>query len=329
MKKVIIGIDLGTTNTTIYSSLSDDIVFSEPTAIALEKSTNQIKEIGYLASRIKDKAPYNYQVISPVTNGYIADLDACNLMIIRALENASLGRNYRGATYIFSTPSLSTQVNTNSLVNLGKSLSAKEIYIESQAKLAALGGVSEGVYSPSATLICNLGAGMTDIALLSMGEIVHASNTYISASSIDEAIRRYLMQKQHLAVGLKSAEYVKMRVGNVSALAENQLVEIKGRDTITSLPSSIIVSSYELKNVIKSLLDFIILKITDVISWCQPELVADITKKGLVLTGGGALLGGIKEYFQNQLSIPVHIADKPAEATSRGIKAYAHMLEKK
>ena len=328
MKKVVIGIDLGSSNTSIYSSINDEIVCYEPSVIALDKSTRQVKEIGFLANRIKDKSPYNYQVISPVSNGYIADLDASNLFLTHALESVNLSRSYRGAIYIFSNPSLSTQVNTDALISLGKSLSAKEIYVESQAKLAAL-GASDTVFSPSATLICDLGSGITDIALLSMGEIVHAANTFISSSSLDEAIRRYLLQKQHLAIGLKSAEYIKQRLGNVSALAENQLVEVKGRDTITSLPSSIVVSSYELKNVIKPLLDFIILKITDVISMCQPELVADITKNGLLLSGGGALLGGIKEYFQAQLSIPVQVIDKPAEAIGRGLKVFAHMLEKK
>ncbi len=328
MKKVVIGIDLGSSNTTIYSSVNDEIVFYEPSVIALSKSTRQVKEIGYLANRIKDKSPYNNQVISPVSNGYIADLDACNLFLTHALESVNLGRNYRGATYIFSNPSLSTPVNTNALINLGKSLSAKEIYVESQAKLAAL-GASETVFSPSATLICDLGSGFTDIALLSMGEIVHAANTFISSSSLDEAIRRYLLQKQHLAIGLKTAEYIKQRLGNVSALSENQLVEVKGRDTITSLPSSIVVSSYELKNVIKPLLDFIILKITDVISMCQPELVSDITRNGLLLSGGGALLAGIKEYFQAQLSIPVQVIERPTESVGRGLKVFAHMLEKK
>ncbi len=328
MKKLVIGIDLGSTNTTIYSSQSDAVVFAEPTCIAINPSSRQIREYGFLASNIKDKAPFNYQIINPVINGFLADSEAAFLFLTKIFENVNLNRVYRGATYLFAAPSLSTKVNTNALINLAKSLSAKEIYIESQAKLAAL-GCSSNVYSPSATLVCHIGSGVTDVAILSMGQIVSVASTNIASESIDEAIRRYLIQKQHLAVGLKSAEHVKMRIGNVSSIVENQLMEIKGRDTITSLPSSIVVSSSELRNVIRPLLDHILLKVTDVISTCKPELTADIAKNGLLLTGGGALLGGIKDYFQTQLSIPVKQAEKPAEAVADGMRVFISNLTNK
>lgn len=329
MKKAcIIGVDLGTRNSLIYSSTSNAIVFAEPTSVAIDRKTRQVREIGFLADRIKDKAPYNYQVISPVSHGFIADEEACNLLLTRALEGASLGRVYRGATYVFSAPSVSTPVNTNALINIGKSLSAKEIFLESQAKLAAL-GATETIYSPSATLVCHIGAGITDIAIISMGEIIQASTCYISSTSFDEAIRRYLITKQHLTIGLKSAESVKMRIANVATVTENQLVEVKGRDTITNLPAAVVVSTYELRNVLRQLLDMIILKITDLISLCQPELVSDLAKNGLLLTGGGALLGGLKDYLQSQLSIPVRLADRPSEAIARGLAIYSRLISQK
>ena len=153
-----------------------------------------------------------------------------------------------------------------------------------------------------------------------MGEVVTADSTAIAGDTFDEAIRRYVIQKQHLKISLKTAEYIKMKIGSIRELSENRLVEIKGRDTVTSLPSSILISSGEIKNVLLSLVNYISLKITDVISATPSDLVADLTKNGLILSGGGALLPGLKEYFQKSLSIPVKLVDRPQEAIIEGFK---------
>jgi rod shape-determining protein MreB and related proteins len=326
MKKDIIGIDLGSANTVVYSSLVDSIVFSEPTLIALDSNTHEVKDIGYLASKIQGKAPYNYDIVSPIVNGAIADEDAAYLFLSRILSNLHLGKNFRTTTLVFSAPSKLTPVCRNAIIDIGKRLSVKEIFIESQAKLAAL-GTGDNVNAPTATLVANIGAGVSDIALLSLGEIVAVNSTFIAGASIDEAIRRYMIQNQHLDIGIRNSEYIKMRVADIAPNAENRLAEIKGRDTITSLPSSVIVSSGEIRKTIEPLIDFIGLKITDVIGSVSPDLVSDLMKNGLILTGGGALLRGLKDYLQNLLSIPVRVADKPAEAVTSGIRYYARTLK--
>lgn len=325
MKKEYIGIDLGSYKTMVYSSLEDKILFDEPTCIAFDKQTNSIKDIGYLASKIQGKAPFNYEIISPVKNGLINDDDAAYLLINKILEDNKLDKKSKTTNLIFTTPSTSGKTNRKVLIDIARKLNAKEIYIESEAQISAL-GIEEKAYSPIATLVCNIGEGISDIALLSMGEIIEADSTTIAGQTFTEAIRRYMIQNQHLNIGIKSAEYIKMRIASLSEINNNKLLEVKGQDTITSLPSSILISSGELKSSLIPLANYIALKITDVISKAPPELISDLSKNGLILTGGGSLLNGFKEYLQKRLLIPVKLADKPQEATIDGFKKFIKHL---
>lgn len=327
MGKEYLGINLGSDNTIIYSSKTDSIVFSEPTRIAIDKLSHSVKEIGFMANKIQGKTPFNYEVINPVVNGLIYDDDAAYEFLNQIFKRFKLDKHNRYSSLIFTAPSLCGKVNRKVLIDLGKKFFSKEIYIESEAKIAAL-GVGENVYSPTATLICDIGAGVSDIALLSMGEIVASDSTNIAGNTFDEAIRRYMLQNQHLSIGLKSAEYIKMRLGSIAEVSENRLLEVKGRDTVTSLPSSVIISSGEIKSALVPLASYIALKISDVICRVSPELVSDLTKNGLILTGGGSLLSGMKEYLKKTLSMPVRIADKPMEATGDGFRAFIKYLNR-
>ena len=328
MKKDYIGIDLGSANTLIYSSFKDSIVYHEPTCIALDLVSKEVKEIGFLASKLAGKTPYHYSVIYPVEHGIVEDDEAAFLYLDTVLKSLKLDRRKGHDTIIFTAPSNTGKANKRTLLQLGKKLGAKEVIIESQAKIAAL-GCGDSVFAPTATLLCQIGAGVSDVCCLSLGEIVYASSTFIAGLTFDEAIRRYMIQNQHLSIGLKSAEYLKMRVGSVASLPENRLAEVKGKDTMTSLPSSIVVSSGGIKNALIPLANFISLKISDVIASLPEELIADLKSSGLILSGGGALLSGMRDYLQNLLSIPVRLADKPLEVTLEGFRSYSKILEEK
>ncbi len=324
MKKFILAVDLGTSNTTIYTS-AKQVIFDEPTCVAIDKTTKEVKEIGYLASKIAGKTPFNYDVSFPVRNGIVDDDVQVYKYLQRVLNSVKLDKAFKNFTIIFSCPSKCSKVNADALINIGKTLQAKEIYIEPQAKLAAL-GAGENVYSPNATLVCNIGAGITDIGVVSMGELVSSSSTFVASSTFDEAIRRYMIHKQHILISSMRAEYVKMRVGDVSPVQKNQLLDVVGRDTITSLPTKRTVSSNEMKSVIEPLVDFISLKITDVISLLQPDLASDLITNGLILTGGGSLLGGLSEYLSKQLSIPVRVSKDPINSVTNGMKVLVDKL---
>lgn len=328
MKKDYLAIDLGSDNTTIYSSQSNQVIYSEPTCIAYDALSHSVKDIGFLASKIKGKSPYNFEVINPIVNGLVNDDEACYQYLQTIFSRLKFDKRNKITSLIFTTPSFSGKVNRKVLVELGKKLYAKEIYIEPEAKIAAL-GTGENVYAPTSTLVLDIGAGVSDIALLSMGEVISLDSTLVAGHTFDEAIRRYMIQKQHLNIGLKTAENIKMRIANIAPITENRLIEVKGRDTITSLPSSIVVSSGELKSVLVPLANYIALKVTDIISTVPPELAADLTKNGLILTGGGSLLNGMKDYLQNTLSLPVRVAAKPMETIVEGFKTYIDHLRKK
>lgn len=326
--KQYLGIDLGTANTVIYSSITDDVIFSEPSCIAYQLPGHSLKETGFLANKIQERSPFKYEVVNPVTAGNIADDDAAFDFISKIIKDLRLDKKYRAPTLVFTAPSKCTKVNRKAIVEIGKRMYAKEVYIESQAKIAAL-GASEKVYAPTATLICQIGAGISDIALLSMGEVVCSETSYISGNMFDEAIRRYALQNRHLSIGKKSAEYLKMRVGTVSSLNENKLTELKGRDTITSLPTSLVISANEIKQAILPLMNSLAMSITDVLSMTPPELVSDVARRGLILSGGGALIQGIAEFLKSKLNIPVRVADKPFDSVSLGLKRFIHNLEEK
>lgn len=327
MKKEYLGIDLGSSNTIVYSSSTDSVLFREPTAIAYDSYSHEVREIGFLAETIQGKTPYSYEVINPVERGNIADDDAAYDFLSQILISLKLEKRFRTVSLIFACPTRCSKVNRKALIEIGKKMNAKEIFLESQAKLAAL-GAGDNVFAPTATLICQIGAGISDIALLSMGEVVSGTTCYVSGTEFDEAIRRYMIQKQHLSIGMKSAEYLKKRGGNLFSASESRLTEIKGKDTITSLPSSMVVSSSEIRSVLVPLADILAMKITDVIASAPTELVSDLYKNGMILSGGGALLGGIKEYLQNRLSLPVRIAEKPLESVSLGFSRYVERLNK-
>ncbi len=326
MKRKLIGIDFGSSNTRVYSPSLDSVVYNEPTCVAIDTVTKNVFETGFLANKIMGKSPYNYQIIRPLIQGAVADVEASVAYLSKAISDAKTEHGFSGYGIVFSAPSQMTRVNQNALVEIGKRLQAKEIYLESQAKLAAL-GAGENIYSPCATLVCNIGSGIADIACISMGEVVSSTTCLMSGDAIDEAIRRYMIEEKHISIGKKTAQSIKLRIGNVYTINDGALTEVKGKDTITSLPTSAIVSASEIKRCLTPLISFLTLKIKDVIFDLEPELASDLIQSGLLLTGGGAMLMGLRDYLQNALSIPVRIVDNPQNAVINGIKMYIKKID--
>lgn len=326
MKRKLIGIDFGSGSTRVYSPSLDSVVYNEPTCVAIDSITKHVFETGFLASKIMGKSPYNYQILHPMVQGAVADIETSTAYLSKAIADARNEHGFSGCGIVFSAPSQMTRVNQNALVEIGKRLQAKEIYLESQAKLAAL-GAGENIYSPCATLVCNIGSGIADIACISMGEVVSSTTCQIAGDAFDEAIRRYMIEEKHLSVGKRTAQSIKLRIGNVYTTNDGSLTEVKGKDTITSLPTSAIVSASEMKHCLTPLASFLALKIKDVIFDLEPELASDLIQSGLLLTGGSAVLMGLREYLQNVLSIPVRISDNPQNAVINGIKMYIKKID--
>ena len=318
MTKHIIGIDLGTANTLIWLDKGETALFNEPTVLSRNIETKKVQDIGYLASKMLGRSPYNIKITKPLKRGVVANLDDTVDFIKQAFANLKMSKVLKGSTIILATPSDITQVERNALTEVAKRLDAKEIIIESEAKMAAIGSGID-IYSPRGNMIVDIGGGTTDIAVVSLGEVVVTKSCSVCGDILDEAIVRYMRNKQHLIIGEKTAEYIKMKIGSVEQDPDNKLIDVNGRDIVSSLPHSVIISTSEIKQILVPLLNQIAEVIIDTLEITPPELSADIVHNGLVLAGGGSLLSGTREFFEKRLNIPVHMSSYPLDTVINGI----------
>ncbi len=323
MKKYI-GIDFGTSNTFIYV-YKKGLVYNEPTLLALNTKNHKILEIGYLASKLIGRTPDNVKVLSPVKNGHIANLTLTIQYLKKVFSSIKLSRVLRKSTIVFSAPNAISIIEKRALLEAGYQLGAKKVVIESVAKLSAIGsGIN--IESPKGCLAVNIGGGISDIAVLSNGNIIITKSANFSGNLLDEAILRYLRNKHHLIVGTKAAEFIKMKIGSVEQYPENRLVEVTGRDIISSLPHSVIISTAELKAVLLKKLDNLTEAIVDCLEMTPPELASDVMDSGIVICGGTALLSGLREQMEKALNIPVRISPEPLNSVVLGMKIYINKL---
>ena len=262
MAKHKICIDLGTANTLIWTDAGKTIAFNEPTIIAIDKQKKEVVEIGYLAHKMIGRTPYGVDVIFPIQNGVIADLDACLKYIERAFN----------------------------ILRLEKLLHNSYLYF------AAL-GTGTDIYSPHGTLVLDIGAGVTNVGIIALGDIVYTKAFYLAGNSFTKAIIKHLRKNHHLVIGEKTAEYIKMKIGSVNLENSNQLLEVNGRDQITGLPHSIILSENEIANCLLPFAQEILDLVIEALEKSPAEITADVANNGLVLCGGGGLLNGLREFI--------------------------------
>lgn len=325
MKKHIIGIDLGTSNTLIWINNSDAIVFNEPTVLVWNKKSDKIVEIGYLAHKLIGKIPNELELVYPVVGGAVGNIEAAASYIRQAFVNLKQIRILRNSTIIFSAPSDLTDVEKQALRDVAKTIGAGRVFIEDAAKVSAIGSGID-VFSTRGNMIVDIGGSRTNIAAITMGKIVISKTTNYAGSAADEAIIRFLRTIHHLVVGQKTAEYIKMKIGTLLETPDNNLLEVSGKDAVSGLPHSIIVSTVEIQEVITKIYNEIANIIIDTLEVIPPEISSDIIHTGITISGGGCLLNGTREYFQKQLSVPVHISPYPLESAIQGIKSSADRI---
>lgn len=318
MKHHSICIDLGTINTLIWTDTSSSIVFNEPTVLTIDNQTKEVLEIGYLAGKMAGKTPYNVDTIFPLHDGVIADLDAVILFLKQAIKNLHLGKVLRGANFYLATPSDVTPVEQKAIIDLATSLGAKKITIDSEARMAAIGSGID-IYSPQGSLIMDIGGGTTDVAVIALGEIVKTKASHIAGNAFTETIRKHLRTNHKLLIGEKTAEYIKMKIGSVIKPESDTLLEVNGRDILTGLPHSVIISSSDIYKCLIPLAENLVELIIETLEETPPELSSDISQTGLLLSGGGSLLKGLREFLKNRLNIPIHLTPYPLESVVRGL----------
>lgn len=327
MKHKYVGIDLGSSNLIIYIP-GKGIIYNEPNVVAYNQASNRVVATGYLALRMLGKEPENVRVVRPVNHGVISSISKETLLIKAILKVKKHRRLIKNAHLIVSAPSEMSEVNMLSLKKIAKNFDAKSIEIKSQSYLALLGCESSDT-STRGNLIVTIGGGCSDISVTSGTKLLISRTSSFCGKDIDEAISRHLRKKHRLIIGEKTCEYIKMKIGSLEQFPENRLLEVSGRDLVTSLPNSIIISTIEIKQVITPIIAPLIESITDCLEITPPEIASDVIDSGIMICGGSASLGGIREYLENNLNITVRVVADPAYAVMNGIKNVIHQSRAK
>ena len=314
-----IGIDLGTANILIYIK-GQGIVLNEPSVVAIEKDSKKPLAYGEEAHLMLGKTPGNYIAIKPMKDGVIADFDI-TLMMLNYFVNKVKGYGFRKPRIIICCPVDTTAVEKNALREAAERLGAKKVFIEEEPKVAAIGAGLD-ISRPIGNMIIDIGGGTTDIAVLSLGDIVISKSMKIAGNVFDNDIKDYIKDKYKLLVGDRSAQNIKHEIGTVFIDKDNKdkkkTMKVKGRDLITGLPKTITISSNEINDALKNDIEKIIEATKNVLENTPPELSADLMENGIVVTGGGALINGMDKLFSNRLEIPVNLASNPLTSVAEG-----------
>lgn len=316
--KAEIGIDLGTANILIYSK-TKGIILNEPAIVAIDTNTKKVITVGKEAKEMVGKTPRHIVAIRPLHEGVIADFDVTTQMLKAFLDKTSkeLGTSLRKPTVVVCTPSGSTAVERRAIHDAIASYGAKAVHLIEEPIAAAI-GADLPVDEPLANVIVDIGGGTSEIGIISFGGVVSSHAVKIGGDNIDQDITQHIRKNYNILIGERTAENIKIEIGYAHPDHEEVLMNVRGRDMVSGLPKTLEVSSTEIHGAIKITLDKILEGVRTTLENCPPELSGDIVDHGIVLTGGGALLNGIKDWLMNEIDVPVHIAPSPLESVAIG-----------
>jgi len=283
-----LAIDLGTANTLVYAR-GRGIVVNEPSIVAINKVTNKVEAVGHEAKEMLGRTPGTIVAIKPMKDGVIADFDVTEEMLKYFIKKAH-NRNYLiSPRIVICIPSEITQVEKRAVRESALRANASEVYLVEEAMAAAI-GAGLPITEPSGNMIVDIGGGTTDIAVISLSGIVYSRSVRVAGNEMDEAIIQYVKRKHNLLIGERTAEQIKIQVGSAATLEEPQEMEIKGRNLIEGIPKTVSINDEEIREALTDSISTIVNAVRVALERTPPELSADIVDKGIVLTGGGALL---------------------------------------
>lgn len=304
-----IGIDLGTANVLIYIK-GQGIVLNEPSVVAIEKETKNILAVGDEAYKMLGRTPGKVKSIRPLKDGVIADFELTEAMLNEFLKKVKAKSTFSKPKILICCPSNITKVERNAIKEAAEVTGARKVYVEEEPKVAAVGAGLD-ISKPSGSMVIDIGGGTTDIAILSLGDIVTSKSIKIAGDHFNQEIVKFIKDKYKLLIGEKTAEEIKIEIGTVFSGNEKNKTKVRGRDIISGLPNSIEISSKELEEALKPSVQEIVRTAKSVLEETMPELSADIVSNGVVITGGGALLDGIDKLFEKELKVPITVAETP------------------
>jgi len=311
-----IGIDLGTANTVVFVS-GKGFIINEPTIVALTKPENKVLAVGREAKEMIGRAPDDIIPYRPLKDGVIADYYITKAMLSYFISKAAGRFHLIKPEVVISVPAGITQTERRAVMNAAKEAGAKEVYVVREPILAAL-GAGIPINSHNGNMIINIGGGTAEVAVVSLGGIVSWKSLRVAGNKFDQALMDFIKKKHSLLIGEQMAETVKISIG--SALPSKQKLEfqLRGLDLISGLPKDLVINSNEVAEAISPLLNDIAGAVQEVFNDTPPELVADIMDKGIILSGGGALLRNLDEFFERIIGVPAYQAEEPLFCVARG-----------
>lgn len=311
-----LGIDLGTANTLVFVP-KKGIVINEPSVVAVSTDENKVLAIGLEAKEMLGRTPDLIKTYKPLKDGVIADYRVTEAMLRYFIDKALGSFKLFKPELVISVPVGVTSTEKRAVIDAAREAGAKEAYVAKEPILAAL-GAGVPINSPGGNMIVNIGGGTTEIAVISLGGIVSAASVRVAGNRLDEAIIEYIKRKYNLAIGERTAEEIKIKIGTALPIKQKEELEIRGLDLTEGLPKNIIINANEIAEAIASPLKDIIQAIKSVLAETPPELAADIMERGMLLTGGGSMLRNINELITKATGVPSFVADEAIFCVARG-----------
>ncbi|GAB2481513.1 rod shape-determining protein [Alkalibacterium psychrotolerans] len=321
-----IGIDLGTANVLVHVK-GKGIVLNEPSVVALDTKTNEVLAVGEDAYMMVGRTPGNIKAVRPLQGGVIADFDITEAMLTYFIDKLNVKGFLSKPNILICCPTNITAIEQKAIIEVAEKSGGKNIYLEEEPKVAAIGAGMD-IFQPSGNMVIDIGGGTSDIAVLSMGGIVTSRSVKIAGDTLDNDITQYIKKKHKLLIGERTAETIKKEIGVIFDNGQNEEMEVRGRDMVTGLPRTITISSLEVLEATRESMVIVVEQAKAVLEQTPPELSADIIDRGIILTGGGALLNGIELLFAEELKVPVFKAEDPLDSVALGTGILLENLKK-
>jgi rod shape-determining protein MreB and related proteins len=309
-------VDLGTANTLVYVR-GRGIVLNEPSVVAVNTSSGAILAVGAEAKRMIGRTPAHIRAIRPLKDGVIADFEITEKMLRYFIQKVHHRRFLAKPRVVVCVPSGITGVEQRAVEEASISAGARAAFIIEEPMAAAI-GAGLRIHEPSGNMVVDIGGGTTEVAVISLGGIVCSTSIRVGGDELDEAIIQYVKKEYSVALGERTSEAIKLAIGSAWKTAEEMIAEIKGRDLVSGLPKTIHVTADEIRRALDEPLNAIIDAVKNTLDRCPPELAADVLEKGVVLTGGGALLKGMDERLKHETGMPIHVAENPLSCVALG-----------
>lgn len=313
-----LGIDLGTANTLVYAK-GKGVIVREPSVVAIRKDTGEIVAVGNDAKSMIGRTPGNIVAVRPMKDGVIADFDTTATMMKYFIRQAMKNRSIftRKPNVMVCVPSGITEVEKRAVEDATKQAGAKEAYTIEEPFAAAI-GADLPVWEPTGSMVVDIGGGTTEVAIISLGGIVTSQSIRVAGDEMDEAIIQYIKKKYNLMIGERTAEQLKLEIGSACAPEDAEDMDIRGRDLITGLPKTVTVTAEEISEALHDTVTAIVDSVKSTLEKSPPELAADIMDRGIVLTGGGALLRNLDKVLSDETNMPVIVAENPLDCVALG-----------